>query len=428
MRKAGWISGVAAVGVVLFGYLLLKQERTASLHYRAVPVERGPVVSVVTATGTINPVVLVQVGSQVSGKIQSLHADFNSVVQAGQMVARIDPAPFQARRDQAQANLVNARAALLKARAEAAQRERELTRIRALIAEQFVSQNDLDVALTAHEGAQAQLAVAEAQVQQAEAALRAAELDLTYTVIRSPVDGVVIDRTVEVGQTIAASFATPTLFLIARDLTQMQVEASVSEADIGGIADGNEASFTVDAYPGVRFQGVVKQVRHAPVTVQNVVTYKVVVGIRNEDLRLKPGMTANVSITVARRENVLKVPNAALRFLPPKSDRPDAQALAAGGAKARPGPGEPLPGGPEPARPAGARTVWKLGPSGLPEPASVVAGISDGSFTEVVSGDLAAGDRVIVGLVAPPGERRPQALPPGFGSEQRRSSSRDRGL
>ncbi len=419
---------MAAVGAALLAYVFLGQDRTTSPHYRSAPVERGAVLSVVTATGTINPVVLVQVGSQVSGKIQSLHVDFNSVVKAGQEVARIDPAPFQARRDQAQASLINARAALLKARAEAAQRERELKRARALIEQQFVSQNDLDVALTGHEGAQAQLAVAEAQVQQAEAALRAAELDLTYTVIRSPVDGVVIDRTVEVGQTIAASFATPTLFLIARDLTQMQVEANVSEADIGGIAEGYGASFTVDAYPGVRFQGVVKQVRHAPVTVQNVVTYKVVVGVSNDDLRLKPGMTANVSITVARREGVLKVPTAALRFIPPKTGRPEDQALAAGGGKPRQESVEKPPGGPGNGRPVVSRTLWKLGPSGLPEPTTVVVGISDGTVTEVVSGDLSVGDRVIVGLEAPPGERRPQTLPPGFGSEPRRSSSRERGL
>lgn len=428
VRRAVWIGGIAVMGAALFAYVFFGQERPSSPHYRTVPVERGAVLSVVTATGTINPVVLVQVGSQVSGKIQSLHADFNSVVQAGQVVARIDPAPFQARRDQAGANLVNARAALLKARADAAQRERELTRVQALIDQQFVSQNDLDVALTAREGAQAQLAVADAQVQQAEATLRAAELDLTYTVIRSPVDGVVIDRTVEVGQTIAASFATPTLFLIARDLTQMQVEANVSEADIGGIAEGNEASFTVDAYPGARFRGVVKQVRHAPITVQNVVTYKVIVGVSNDDLRLKPGMTANVSITVARREDVLKVPNAALRFIPPKSGRPDDQALAAGGARSRPGSEEQHPDAAGKARPVASRTLWKMGPSGLPEPATIVVGISDGNATEVVSGDLAAGDRVIIGLEALPGERRRQPLPPGFGSEPRRSSSRERGL
>src|SRR5213593_4164842 len=321
MRKAGWIVSVLVVALAIAGYVFFSGERKVPIRYKTAPVERGPVVSVVTATGTINPVVLVQVGTQVSGMIQSLHADFNTIVKAGDVVARIDPAPFQARRDQAAANLQMAKANVARARTELAQRQRELDRVQSLIKQQFVSQNEVDVAITAHQGAVAQLALAESQVKQAEATLDAAELDLKYTVIRSPVNGIIIARNVEVGQTVASSFATPNLFLVALDLTKMQVDTNVSESDIVGISEGKEATFTVDAYPGQQFQGRIRQVRNAPISVQNVVTYNVVIGVDNRDLRLKPGMTANVAIIVARKDDVLKVPNAALRFTPPKSER-----------------------------------------------------------------------------------------------------------
>jgi HlyD family secretion protein len=364
----------------------------------------------------------VQVGSQVSGMIESLHADFNSIVKTGQVVARIDPFPYKARRDQAKASLANAKAALVKARVDLAQRKRELERAQSLLQEQFVSQNEVDVARTAHEGAQAQLEVAQAAVQQAEAALEAAELDLKYTVIRSPVDGIVIARQVEVGQRLTASFQIPMLFLIAEDLTNMQVDANVSEADIGGILEGKEATFTVDAYPGELFHGQVKQVRNAPISVQNVVTYDVVVGVRNSDLRLKPGMTANVSIIVARKDNVLKVPNAAMRFAPPK-------ATAVGGSTAPVSPQLP-PGAESPGKVKAERskTVWRLSSDGDPQAVSVQPGISDGSSTELLTSELQEGDAVIVGLESVSTGRRSDALPPGFGAGQRRPGSRDRGI
>jgi HlyD family secretion protein len=249
-RKAGWIIAVLVVALAIGGYVFFRGERKTPIRYRTAPVERGTVVSGVSATGTINPVTSVQVGSQVSGMIESLHADFNSMVKMGQVVARIDPFPYRARRDQAKANLANAKANLVKSRVELAQRKRELDRAKSLLKESFVSQNEVDVAFTAHEGALAQVEVAQAAVQQAEATLEAAELDLTYTVIRSPVDGIVIARQVEMGQRVTASFQIPTLFVIAQDLTNMQVDANVSEADIGGIIDGKEVTFTVDAYPG----------------------------------------------------------------------------------------------------------------------------------------------------------------------------------
>ncbi|MDP3598750.1 MAG: efflux RND transporter periplasmic adaptor subunit, partial [Nitrospirota bacterium] len=317
MRRAVLIIGVLAIGLVIGGYVFFNGERKVPVRYRTAMVERGPVISLVTATGTINPVVSVQVGTQVSGMIKSLHADFNSVVKAGDIVALIDPEPFRARRDQASSNLEMSKANVARAKTDLAQRKRELDRVKSLVAQQFVSENDVDVAATNFQGAEAQVNVAGAQVKQAEAVLNSAELELKYTVIRSPVNGIVVARNVEVGQTIAASFATPNLFLIALDLTKMQVDTNVSESDIGGIAEGKEATFTVDAYPGYQFSGTIRQVRLAPINVQNVVTYNVVVAVDNQDLRLKPGMTANVSIVVAQRDSVLKVPNAALRFTPP---------------------------------------------------------------------------------------------------------------
>jgi len=429
VRRAIWIVGIVAIGLAIGGYVFFGGERKAPIRYKTAAIERGAVVSVVTATGTINPVVSVQVGSQVSGMIESLHADFNSVVTAGQVVARIDPASFQARRDQAKANLEIAKANVARARADLAQRKRELDRTKALLEQHFVSQSEVDVAVTAHQGAVAQLDVSEAQVKQAAATLDAAELDLKYTVIRSPVKGIVIARNVEVGQTVAASFATPNLFLIALDLTKMQVDTNVSEADIGGIVEGKEATFTVDAYPGEPFQGTVRQVRNAPLSLQNVVTYDVVVGVKNTDLRLKPGMTASVSIVVAHREQALKLPNAALRFTPPRIERAEGRptASASSGEPARPGAptegatasrdGQGLP----------SKTVWRLGPGGDPEAVPVQVGISDGNATELLKGDLKEGDEVIVGIDSAKGAQAPHALPPGFGSPQRRPGSRDRG-
>jgi HlyD family secretion protein len=376
-------------------------------------VERGQVVSIVSATGTINPVVSVQVGTQVSGMIKSLHADFNSRVKAGDTVAVIDPEPFKARREQAASNLEMARSNVARSKADLAQRKRELDRVESLLPQQFVSQNDVDVALTNYESAGAQLKVAEAQVKQAEAALNSAELELKYTVIRSPVDGIVVARNIEVGQTVAASFATPNLFLIALDLTKMQVDTNVSESDIGGMNAGQEAVFTVDAYPGVSFSGAIRQVRLAPMNIQNVVTYNVVVGVDNNDLRLKPGMTANVSIVVAQKDHVIKVPNAALRFMPPKGEGErrgrDGQAAKVGG-------GHPIRAGSETGL---FRTVWKQTESGELSSISVRLGISDGAFTEVLSDEVTEGDAIVVGVEQPFGERKGSELPPGFGAQQR---------
>jgi HlyD family secretion protein len=421
MRRLVLIVSVLIIGLVIGGYVFFNGERKVPVRYRFASIERGAVVSVVTATGTINPVVSVQVGTQVSGMIKSLHADFNSVVKAGDVVAVIDPEPFKARRDQAASNLEIAKANAARARTDLAQRKRELDRAMSLVAQQFVSENDVDVALTNFQSAEAQVNLAAAQVKQAEAALNAAELDLKYTTIRSPVNGIVVARNVEVGQTVAASFATPNLFLIALDLTKMQVDTNVSESDIGGMTEGKEATFTVDAYPGQRFSGTIRQVRLAPINVQNVVTYNVVVAVDNRDLRLKPGMTANVSIIVAQKEDVLKVPNAALRFLPPRTEQ---VSNAQTSVMASSGQGSLSPGG---SSGSTSRAIWKQGPDGELESVPVQTGISDGTSTELNAGALSEGDQVIVGIEQLRGDRKASDLPPGFGSGRQRRS-RDRGL
>jgi HlyD family secretion protein len=395
MQRGRVIIGILAVGLAVGGYVFFNGERKAPVRYRTAAVERGSVISIVSATGTINPVVSVQVGSQVSGMIKSLHADFNSRVKAGDIVAVIDPEPFKAKTDWAQ-------------------RKRELDRVRSLIDQNYVSQNDVDVAVTNAQGAEAQVHVAEAQVRQAEAALNSADLELKYTTIRSPVDGIVVARNIEVGQTVAASFATPNLFLIALDLTKMQVDTNVSESDIGGMTEGKDAIFTVDAYPGVKFSGAIRQVRLAPINVQNVITYNVVVAVDNQDLRLKPGMTANVAIVVAQKDQVLKVPNAALRFTPPKSGETEGKSFG----------GHPSSVG---ADMAGIRKVWKQDESGELVSVPIQTGISDGLATEIVGGPLTENDAVIVGQDVPRGTRAGSDLPPGFGSGGQQKS-RSRGI
>ena len=423
MRRIFLITAVLLVGLAIGGYVFFNGERKAPVRYRTAVIERGPVISVVTATGSINPVVSVQVGTQVSGMIKSLHADFNSVVKAGEIVATIDPEPFRARRDQAASNLEMARANVARAKNEQAQRQRELARAQSLAAQQFVSQNDVDMALTNAQGADAQVNVAIAQVRQAEAALNAADLDLKYTTIRSPVNGIVVARNVEVGQTVAASFATPNLFLIALDLTKMQVDTNVSESDIGGITEGKEATFTVDAYPGIPFAGTIRQVRLAPIAIQNVVTYNVVIGVDNKDLRLKPGMTANVSIVVAQRDDVLKIPNAALRFMPQRFEpHASRQTTAKSAGEAASGPPVTAAGGPPP------RAIWKQTEDGDPVAVMVHTGISDGASTEILSGAVTEGDEVLVGIEQPRGVRKGSDLPPGFGSSAGPRRSRDRGI
>lgn len=310
-------------------------------RFRTASVERGPITATVSATGTLNPVTSVQVGTQVSGQIKELFVDFNSPVKKGQLVARIDPETFEYRVRQAQADAEAARSALGRAQVNLANVKRDLDRTRELVSRNFVSPAELDARQAAFDLAQADVRNAQAGVAQREASLASARVDLGRTEIRAPVDGVVIKRSVDVGQTVAASLQAPELFVIARDLRDMQVEASIDEADIGRIRPGQRASFTVDAFPGRSFNGEVRQVRKSAQNVQNVVTYTVLIGANNESGQLMPGMTANVRIVTDIRESVLKVANAALRFRPPgeAASNVDKKGEAKGDAKAAPAAG-----------------------------------------------------------------------------------------
>jgi HlyD family secretion protein len=338
-------------------------------------------VAKVTATGTLSALVTVQVGSQVSGRVQALYADFNSQVKKGQRIARIDPQLFEAAVAQARANHLAAQGNLAKARAQAVDAARQRDRARALAEKKLVAQAELDTAQATAEMAEAGVEAARGSVEQARAALHQAEVNLAFTDIVSPTSGVVISRNVDVGQTVAASLQAPTIFVIAEDLAKMQVNTSVAEADVGRLRDGMDASFTVDAYPSEVFRGKVRQIRNSPQTVQNVVTYDAVVDVENPELKLRPGMTANVTFVYAQKDDVLRVPNAALRFRPP----PEMLAAQPANANAN-------------ARPAGQppdrRTVWVLR-GGTPATVAIRSGISDGSFTEVVEGELQPGDEVV---------------------------------
>lgn len=385
-----WYLGLtAALAVLGAGAWYWWSFSTPPVHYITAPVDRGPITAIVTATGTVNPVVSVQVGSQVSGKIAQLFADFNSPVKQGQILAQIDQQPFQARVKQARAALKSATGNLAKAKNMTAQRKRERDRMATLRPQAFVSQADLDLAETNYRDAEAQVEVVQAQVDQAQATLSSAELDLGYTTIYSPVNGIVVSRNVDVGQTVAASFQTPTLFVIAQDLTQMQVDANVSEADIGGVAEGKPANFRVDAYPKQFFEGLVTQVRNAPISIQNVVTYDVVITVDNRELKLKPGMTANVTIVTAKKESPLRVPNGALRFR--------------------------MPGMPVDRK---IMQVWVIEKGKTLQQTTVTAGIVDSLFTEIAEGPLKEGDRVIIGIETPEEQTR-KKLPPGFDSGPR---------
>ena len=364
---------IALIVVLLIVASVVRQCRNGGgANYQSAIVTRGPITQAVTATGTLNPVVNVQVGSQVSGNIAKLFADFNSQVKAGQVVAQIDPALFQATVTQAEGDLANAQAALELARVNA-------KRTQDLFARKTSSQADLDQAM-------ATLHQAEANVKIKQGALDKAKADLDHCTISSPIDGVVISRNVDVGQTVAASLQAPVIFQIANDLTKMQIDSNVAEADVGVLEVGQDVDFTVDAFPMRTFHGKVVQVRNAPITVQNVVTYDTVIGVSNPDLKLKPGMTANVSIVIAHKDNVLQIKNAALRYRPAEATPGEVRARL----PARAGAGHE--------QRTSERTVYVLS-GGRPQPVQIKTGISDGVMTEVIEG-LKEGDSVITAELA----------------------------
>ncbi|HEY8041277.1 MAG TPA: efflux RND transporter periplasmic adaptor subunit [Polyangiaceae bacterium] len=374
---------------------------TPLVQYKTAPVEKRHIVGRVTASGTLSAIVTVQVGTQVSGRIQKLFADFNSQVKKGQLVAKIDPQIFEASVQNAQANYMSAQAGLVTAQANASNADKQYARVKALHDANLASQADLDTAEANVATTHASIDAAKAQLAQAAAQLHLAQVNLSYTSIISPIDGVVISRSVDVGQTVAASLSAPTIFTIAQDLTKMQVDTNVAEGDVGRMQVGMKTYFTVDSYPGQRFNGTIRQIRNAATTVQNVVTYDAVIDVDNTDLRLRPGMTANVTVVYAERQDALAVANTALRFRPPPSLTASAAPPssgpgvgAGGGGSGRHGPRGAGSASAAPDTPE-AKTVWVMRGS-APQAVVIHTGLSDGTVTEVVDGDLKEGDVVVV--------------------------------
>ncbi len=512
----GFMAAIVFAGFYFFG------DDSSTPQYMTARVERGNLRNTVTATGALQAVTTVQVGSQASGTISALYVDFNSVVKKGQVVAQLDPATAKAQVDQARANLVQAQASLTQSRAAVVNARAGITDAQArnlaakstvqnnqagvtaaeanvavlkaqqddamsllkqqdsLLKAGVIAQRDYDIAATAYktaearynqavaqlnqaklseqssasagvvqgqaavEQSQAQVKQAEAQVQQnaaqvqqAQAALSMAEVNLSHTTITSPIDGVVVSRDVNVGQTVAASLSAPTLFTIANDLTQMQVIANIDQADIGLVEQAKSVRFSVDAFPGKDFDGKIEQMRLNPVNVQNVVTYNVVIDVNNPEQKLKPGMTANLTITIDERNNVLKVPNSALRFTPQDANRQrgagsgsgaggQGQGQGQGRRRQQQGDGAQNNGGQSNFAPASApvlpgqtRIVWVLGQDGKPDRRRITVGLSDGSATEVVDGELNEGDMVITGQQITGANRPASSTPPGFGNAPR---------
>jgi len=378
--RANWkLIGLLTAGTVVVGgaaaYWLTT--RSAPPHYVTTAATQGDVVTTITASGSVNPVVVVEVGTYVSGTIETLSCDYNTRVHKGQLCAKIDPKPYQVVVDQDQAELDVAKAQLVKDQANVVYTKVSHERYDLLFAEDSTSHDAADAALNAYNQAVALVGLDVATVAQKTAALKAAQINLDYTNIVSPVDGTVVSRNVTAGQTVAASFQTPTLFLIATDLTKMQVDTNVSESDIAGAVQGASASFTVDAFPRRTFQGLVAQVRQAPVSVQNVITYDVVITVDNSDLLLKPGMTATARIVTAQALKVLRVPAQALRFAPTAATKPR----------------------PATAVQAGQRVIWVVR-AGKLVPIPVTVGLVDDTFAEIKAGDLKLGDQVVTSEAA----------------------------
>lgn len=421
VRRSHAFIGLAVVLLAAAAFVLLR-DGDADVRYVTAPVSRGDVLDVVGATGTLQAVTTVQVGSQVSGTIQALHADFNSQVRKGQVLARLDPSLLQARLGQVQAALASAQANVERSRATLEDARQKLARAQTLSKEGLVPQSDLETAGATHAEAAAQLKASQAAVTQAAANVRQAQVDMTHTVIAAPIDGVVVARNVDVGQTVAASLQAPVLFVIANDLSRLQVSASIDEADVGRVRAGQEATFRVDAFPNEVFTGTVEQVRLQPITLQNVVTYTTIIGVNNPGQRLMPGMTATVSVIVDRRDDVLRVPAAALRFRPEGYEETAAGGRAGGGGAGRPASADGArPRGGGGARPGGggeggrmggrggtrASVVFVLDAKEAPQPMRVRPGITDGQFVEIRDG-LTEGQAVITGI-ADPAAARPAA-------------------
>jgi HlyD family secretion protein len=428
LKKAiGWVSAASVIGLGGIGWWQIG-DRDKEPPYVTTPAQKATVTQVVSSTGTLQAVVTVQVGSQVSGTIEKLFADFNTKVKAGQIVAQLNQDKFRAAEDQARANLLAAQSNIEKSKVSVADTLRTLERNRELRKKDLMAQSDLDAAQAAYDAALAQVEVNRAQAAQAQASLKQSTVDLNNTVIRSPVDGLVISRNVDVGQTVAASLQAPTLFTIANELARMEVHTNVDEADVGNVKEGQDVTFTVDAFPSRRFIGRVHQVRNAPIVVQNVVTYVAVVRIDNKELLLKPGMTANVQFLVSRKEDVLTIPNMALRFKPPEEKEEAQELLRREQTRTAPKVGErrtsrqSVAGGGGAAGRGTRRVRIYVLREDKAQPIEVQLGITDGSKTEVTSADLKENDPVIIGMSsgassANPGVANPfqPSQPRGFG-------------
>ncbi len=383
---------LAVIGIIVF---IVFKSRDTQIKYITEQVTLGDIKSAISATGTVNAVKTVQVGTQASGTIKELFVDYNSSVKKGQILAQIDPAVFEAQVGQARANLSAAKANLEKAQVLLRDAKTTWERNKILYEKKFISKSDLDTSETNHLSATAQIKVALAQIEQSQAALESTSINLKYTRILSPVNGTVINRNIDVGQTVAASFQTPTLFTIAQDLTKMQIDTNIDEADISSIKAGQKVNFTVDAYPDAPFVGKVEVIRNAPITVQNVVTYNAVITVDNSSLKLKPGMTANVSIETQIKHGVLRLPSAALRFKPTLPQAKNGASVDRTKLKSLKGP-----------------MVWILDDK-KPKPVKVTIGITDGSYTELMTGNLTKGQPVIVDSV---GAAKKTDQPPGAGA------------
>jgi HlyD family secretion protein len=401
------VAGCLLVVSVVAVYFL--RDSNKGEKYETVEVDRGDIVEKITATGTINPVITVRVGSQVSGRIAKIFADYNSQVEQGQVIAQLETDVYQTRVAQAEANFQLAKAQEQESKVALLDAENNLRRINDLSKGMVASERELEIAETTYKAAKAAHSAAVARTKQAQALLTSAKVDLEYTTIYSPVDGIVISRNCDVGQTVVASFQTPDLFLIAKDLTKMQVEAYVDEADIGKVAVGQEVLFTVDAFPERVFNGRVSQVRFAPREEQNVVTYATVIEVDNPDLSLRPGMTATVSVITNKKRDALRVESIALRF---KADPEDDSLTKNDIHQDERAENEKAPLNPQ-------QILWVLSENEQVKPVLVRTGISDGNYTQLLDESVEEGERVIVGYVSQ-WKQSKSSDRPGFGFRFRR--------
>jgi HlyD family secretion protein len=441
-KKIIWIIVVLVIvaGAIL-GLTVFRNGKNGEIKYKTETLARGDIEALVVTSGTLNPIEIVDVGAQVSGKIEKLYADFNSPVTKGQIVAELDQEPLKMKIDQNEANFKSRMASLERSKVNLSQAEKGYERAKALFAKALLSIEEIEASEAAYLGAKSDLISAEASLAQAKSTLDLSKVDLAYAVIRAPVDGVIITRKVNVGQTLQSNYAAPVLFQVATDLTKMKVECSVDESDIGKVKEGQKVRFTVEAYQNETFNGIVQQVRFSPETVQNVVTYTTIVNVENPEKKLLPGMTATVSIIVGEAKGVLRVSNAALRFTPNLSpeelvkmaqemrDRMMAQRQAQGGQPGAAAPGAATPGpagaGAQPAGQGGqvafnrqggmpgggegqagrarqqAPRVWLLDKDGKLRMSFLRTGVSDTSYSEILRGELKEGDVVITGTETP---------------------------